>query len=155
MSLQSEYDDNVKALKPGFIKNQMDREILPPPPPPLKKNPSDSREKLVPTVARAEEEDIFVGEGTDYAVPTKDMSQSPISEDMEESPRNKERMMYYNEPAYGPVPPSEPAYGPVPPSEPSHDWQPMVSYLTLLRTLILFSVNKICVYFMLNGIELI
>lgn len=128
ISLQSEYDDNVKALKPGFIKNQMDREILPPPPPPLKKNPSDYREKLVPTVARAEEEDIFVGEGTDYAIPTKDMSQSPISEDMEESPRNKERMTYFNEPAYGPVQPSEPVYGPVAPSGPSHDWQPLNGY---------------------------
>ncbi|KAL8135068.1 hypothetical protein AgCh_009910 [Apium graveolens] len=127
-SLQSEYDDNVKAIKPGFIKNQMDRETLPLPPPPLKKNPSDYREKLVPTVARAEEEDIFVGEGTDYAIPTKDMSQSPISEDMDESPRNKEKVMYYNEPAYGPVPPSEPIYGPVPPSDPSHDWQPLHGY---------------------------
>lgn len=113
----------------------MDREILPPPPPPLKKNPSDYREKLVTTVARAEEEDIFVGEGTDYAIPTKDMSQSPISEDMEESPRNKGGMTYFDEPAYGPVQPSEPVYGPVVPSEPSNDWQPLVSYLTFLEVM--------------------
>lgn len=112
--------------KPDVIKNQIDREILPPPPPPLKKNPPDSREKQGPSVARAEEDDIFVGDGTEYVIPTKDMSQSPISEDMEESPRNKERTSYFDGPAYGPVPPSEPAYGPVPPSEPSHDWQPMV-----------------------------
>lgn len=126
--IHSEYDDDEKVSKPDGIKNQIDREILPPPPPPLKKNPPDSREKQGPSVARAEEDDIFVGDGTDYVIPTKDMSQSPISEDMEESPRNKERTSYFDGPAYGPVPPSEPAYGPVPPSEPSHDWQPMNGY---------------------------
>ncbi|THG14452.1 hypothetical protein TEA_016299 [Camellia sinensis var. sinensis] len=49
---------------------------------------------------------------------SKDMSQSPISEDMEESPRNKERNSFFNEPAYGPVPPTEP----------SLDWQQMNGY---------------------------
>lgn len=136
--------------RPDVIKKQIDREILPPPPPPIKKNPPDSREKQGPTVARVEEEDIFVGDGTEYVVPTKDMSQSPISEDMDESPRNKVRTSYFDGPAYGPVPPSEPAYGPVPPSGPAygpippsepaygpvppsepHDWQTMVSYLAL------------------------
>lgn len=92
---------------------------MPPPPPPPRKNHIDSREKQGPIVATAaaEEEDIFVGEGIDYEVPGKEMSQSPISEDMEESPRNKEKVSYF----------SEPAYGPVPPPEPPQSWQDMVS----------------------------
>ena len=87
-------------------KNQTESEFVPPPPPPLRKNHFDSREKQGPTVARAEEEDIFVGEGVDYAIPGKDLSQSPLSEDMEESPRNKSKTSYFAEPAYGPVQPS-------------------------------------------------
>ncbi|KAK4774300.1 hypothetical protein SAY86_009235 [Trapa natans] len=79
-------------------------EFLPPPPP--RPNIVDTREKQAPAVARAEEDDIFVGEGVDYSVPGKDLSQSPLSEDMEESPRNKEKVSYFTEPAYGPVPPS-------------------------------------------------
>lgn len=59
-----------------------------------------------------------MGDGVDYAIPSKDMSQSPISEDMEESPRNKERNSFFNEPAYGPVAPTEP----------SHDWQQINGY---------------------------
>lgn len=98
-------------------KYKIDREKLPPPPPPLTKGNPDSKDMQGPAVPRAEEDDIFVGDGIDYSIPTKDMSQSPISEDMEESPRNKERVSYFNEPAYGPVPPAEP----------SHDWQQMVS----------------------------
>ena len=72
-------------------KNQTESEFVPPPPPPLRKNHLDSREKQGPTVARAEE-DIFVGEGVDYAIPGKDLSQSPLSEDMEESPRTSQRL---------------------------------------------------------------
>lgn len=71
---------------------------------------------MEPTVARVEEDDIFVGEGIDYSVPSKDISQSPLSEDMEESPKRKERPSYFDEPAYGPVPPSDP----------SQDWQQTV-----------------------------
>ncbi|KAK6945549.1 Protein RED, C-terminal [Dillenia turbinata] len=82
------------------------------PPPPTSKNSLDSREKPAPAVSRVEEVDIFVGDGVDYDIPSKDMSQSPISEDMEESPRHKDRVSYFSEPAYGPVPPSQP-----------HDWQ--------------------------------
>ena len=98
-------------------KNQTERESLPPPPLPPRKNHVDSREKHGPSVARSEQDDIFVGDGVEYDVPSKDMSQSPVSEDMEESPRNKERISYFNEPAYGPVPPSEP-----------QEWQQTVSY---------------------------
>ena len=82
----------------------------------LRKNHLDSREKQGPTVARAEE-DIFVGEGVDYAIPGKDLSQSPLSKDMEESPRNKSKTSYFAEPAYGPV---------QPPGLPQ-EWQGMVS----------------------------
>ncbi|KAG6739527.1 hypothetical protein POTOM_057128 [Populus tomentosa] len=111
----NEYDEHDKPSKPssGMLNNKTEREILPPPPPPPKNNLADSFEKQQPAVAREEENDIFVGHGIDYEVPGKDMSQSPLSEDMEESPRNKERLSYF----------SEPAYGPVPPSELSHEWQ--------------------------------
>ncbi|KAF7132971.1 hypothetical protein RHSIM_Rhsim09G0048200 [Rhododendron simsii] len=78
---------------------------LPQPPPPLKKGP-DSKEKQGPDVPRAEEDNIFLGDGIDCAIPSKAMSQSPTSEDMEESTQNKEIVSYFNEPAYGPVPPS-------------------------------------------------
>lgn len=79
-----------------------------PPPPPLKKNQIVLKEKQGPVVTRVEDDDIFVGAGVDYTVPGKDLSQSPLSEDMEESPRNKEKPSYFSEPAYGPVPPSGP-----------------------------------------------
>ncbi|KAG2717781.1 hypothetical protein I3760_03G192000 [Carya illinoinensis] len=103
-----EYDEGDKPSKPngGMPKNQTEREFVPPPPPPPRKSHIDSREKQGPAVARAVEEDIFVGDGVDYAIPGKDLSQSPLSEDMEESPRNKEKLSYFTEPAYGPVPPS-------------------------------------------------
>ena len=39
-------------------------------------------------------------------VPGKDLSQSPLSEDMEESSRNKSKTSYFAKPAYGPVQPS-------------------------------------------------
>ncbi|GMY18613.1 suppressor of mec-8 and unc-52 protein homolog 2-like [Fagus crenata] len=102
-----EYDEEDKPSKPngGMSKNQTESEFVPPPPPPLRKNHLDSREKQGPIVAKAEE-DIFVGEGVDYAIPGKDLSQSPLSEDMEESPRNKSKTSYFAEPAYGPVQPS-------------------------------------------------
>ncbi|KAL4613907.1 hypothetical protein ACB092_07G016100 [Castanea dentata] len=106
----NEYDEEDKPSKPngGMSKNPTESELLPPPPPPppLRKNNLDSREKQGPAVARAEDDDIFVGEGVDYAIPGKDLSQSPLSEDMEESPRNKEKPSYFTEPAYGPVQPS-------------------------------------------------
>ncbi|XP_052183523.1 suppressor of mec-8 and unc-52 protein homolog 2 [Diospyros lotus] len=110
-------DERVSKHDGGIVKNQTSLNP-PPPPPPLKKVQPDPKEKQGPAVARAEGDDIFVGDGIDYAIPSKDMSQSPISEDMEESPRNREKTSYF----------SGPAYGPIPPSEPSHDWQQMSGY---------------------------
>lgn len=103
-----EEEEEEKRSKPevGMLKNPTDREILPPPPPLRKDDPKPTQ---LPLVARVEEDDIFVGDGIDYEVPGKDnMSQSPIVEDMIESPKSKDRSSYFNEPAYGPVPPSEP-----------------------------------------------
>ncbi|PQQ08943.1 uncharacterized protein Pyn_16008 [Prunus yedoensis var. nudiflora] len=108
----NEYVEEDKPSKPdaGTSKNETKREILPPPPPPPpgpppRKNHIDSKAQQVPTMARADEDDIFVGDGVDYAIPGKDLSQSPLSEDMEESPRNKEKVSYFDEPVYGPVQP--------------------------------------------------
>lgn len=117
-AVSNEYEEDEKPSQPDGrpLKHQVDREA-PPPPPPSHKNHLDSRDKQVPSVARAEEDDIFVGDGIDYAVPGKDINHSPVSEEMEESPRNRERPSYFNEPVYGPVPPSEP----------SQDWQQTVS----------------------------
>ncbi|XP_022948076.1 suppressor of mec-8 and unc-52 protein homolog 2-like [Cucurbita moschata] len=108
-AIVNEYVGNNKpsTLDSAVPKKQTEREILPPPPP-LKKNQIVLKEKQGPVVARVEEDDIFVGDGVDYAVPGKDLSQSPLSEDMEESPRNKEKPSYFSEPVYGPVPPSGP-----------------------------------------------
>ncbi|XP_042508727.1 suppressor of mec-8 and unc-52 protein homolog 2 isoform X1 [Macadamia integrifolia] len=104
----NEYDEDEKPSQPdgGMSKQKTEREALQPQPLPRKNN-LDSRETQVLSVARAEEDDIFVGDGVDYAIPNKDMSQSPISEDMEESPRNRDRQPYFSEPAYGPLPPPE------------------------------------------------
>lgn len=110
VSVNNEYDDEKPIQSNGInSKHHPEREILPPPPP--RKNKVEPKEKQAPPppIPRVEEEDIFVGEGVQYSVPNKDMSESPpLSEDMEESPR-KERQSYFNEPVYGPVPPSEPA----------------------------------------------
>lgn len=118
ISVGNGYGEEDKPSKPdiGVAKNEMKRDILPPPPPLPRKNHIDSKEKQGPTIARADEDDIFVGDGVDYAIPGKDLSQSPLSEDMEESPRNKEKVSYFDEPAYGPVQP----YG-LP-----HEWQETV-----------------------------
>lgn len=95
-----------------------EREVLPPPPPlpPGINNMDLSTKQELPTVARADDDDIFAGDGVDYTVPGKDVTQSPISEDMEESPRDKEKVPYFAEPAYGPVQPSA-----------GQEWQDMVS----------------------------
>ncbi|KAG9452164.1 hypothetical protein H6P81_005068 [Aristolochia fimbriata] len=107
-SVGNDYDEEDKLAQHNgrASKHQNEKATVPPPPP--RKNQHDSKEKPVPSLVRVEEDDIFVGEGTDYAVVGKEMSQSPVYEDMEESPRNKERQSYFNEPVYGPVPPAEP-----------------------------------------------
>lgn len=113
-----EFDEEDKGSKAngGISNGRTDREVLPPPPPLPRRNHIDSREKEGPTAARAEDDDIFVGEGVEYEVPGKDIGQSPISEDMEESPRNKEKVSYF----------TEPAYDAVQPSGPPQTWQDMV-----------------------------
>lgn len=103
----SQSNGNVSKHHPG-------KEILPPPPP----RHANLKEKQPPAVARVAEDDIFIGDGVDYSIPSKDDGQSPVSEDMEESPRIRERQPYFNEPVYGPVPPSEPAQA----------WQQMNGY---------------------------
>lgn len=107
MAVGNGYDEEDKPLKieGGGSKNQTEREFIPPPPP-FKKSSLNSREKQGPAVARTEDDDIFVGDGVDYDIPGKDLSQSPLSEDMEESPRNREKPSYFTEPSYGPVVPS-------------------------------------------------
>lgn len=119
MSFGNEYDEDDKPSKPhgGMSNGKTEKEILPPPPPPPRKNHLDSLEKQGPTVARAEDDDIFVGDGVDYESPRKDIP-SPHSEDMEESPRNKERVPYF----------SEPAYGPVQPTAAPQEWQELVRF---------------------------
>uniref|UniRef100_A0A0D9XP08 RED-like N-terminal domain-containing protein n=1 Tax=Leersia perrieri TaxID=77586 RepID=A0A0D9XP08_9ORYZ len=93
---------NGSALKQKLQKD------MPPPPPPRNNNFSGNEKQSVP-IARADEDDIFVGDGVDYSVPNKEMSRSPVSEDMDESPHNHQKQSYFTEPLYGPVPPSEPA----------------------------------------------
>nr|CAN81683.1 hypothetical protein VITISV_040323 [Vitis vinifera] len=98
----NEFDEEKKPSKldGGMSKNQTERESLSPPLS-SRKNYVDSREKHGPSVAKSEWYGIFVGDDVEYDIPSKDMSQSPIPEDMEESPPNKERISYLGEPTYG------------------------------------------------------
>ncbi|KAL6640439.1 hypothetical protein ACP70R_021562 [Stipagrostis hirtigluma subsp. patula] len=120
-----DYDEAVRPPQSNgsALKNQSEKDMPPPPPPPPRKNNLNGTEKQSVPIATTDDDDIFVGDGVDYVVPNKEMSQSPVSEDMEESPRNHQKQSYFTEPMYGPVPPSEPMYGPVPPSEPAQAWQ--------------------------------
>ncbi|KAM0845408.1 hypothetical protein ACQ4PT_056406 [Festuca glaucescens] len=116
-----DYDEAVRHQTNGSaLKQHSEKELLPPPPPPPRKSNFSEKEKHKPSVpiAREDDDDIFVGDGVDYTVPNKEMSQSPISEDMDESPHNHQNQSHLTEPAYGPIRPSEPAYGPIQPSEP-------------------------------------
>ncbi|GER41740.1 RED family protein [Striga asiatica] len=113
LSVSNGYVEDERTLKSDSLKHQNSREMLPPPPPLPKRKHHDPKEKQEMSSVRKEEDDIFVGAGIDYPIAGKDMSQSPVSEDMEESPRTKEKNSYF----------AEPAYGPVPPAELSHDWQ--------------------------------
>nr|CBX25386.1 hypothetical_protein [Oryza brachyantha] len=90
----------------GSALKQQIQKAMPPPPPPRNNNFSGNEKQSVPVV-RADEDDIFVGDGVDYSVPNKEMSQSPVSEDMEESPHNHQKQSYFTEPIYGPVAPSD------------------------------------------------
>ncbi|KAJ3681050.1 hypothetical protein LUZ60_015539 [Juncus effusus] len=121
-----EEEEKTKQTNNGSSHTHPEREILPrppppplPPPPPQNKNNHKEAPKIdQPIIAGEEEEDdIFVGEGVDYSVPNKETDLSPVSEDMEESPKG-EHQSYFDEPMYGPVPPSEP----------SQTWQPTEGY---------------------------
>ncbi|XP_078152083.1 RED family protein isoform X2 [Carex rostrata] len=116
--LDGEEKSKINSTGP---KHHLEREMLPPPPPPLPKSNSGVNEKQKqppPVISREEDDDIFLGEGVEYAVPTKETNGSPVPEDMTESPRLQERQSYFEEPVYGPVPPSEPTY----------TWQPTEGY---------------------------
>lgn len=104
------YDEVVRPAQTNgsALKHQFEKDMPPPPPPPRKNNFNGNEKQSVP-IARADDDDIFVGDGVDYTVPNKEMSQSPVSEDMDESPHNHQKQSYFTEPVYGPVPPSEPA----------------------------------------------
>ncbi|VVB09074.1 unnamed protein product [Arabis nemorensis] len=112
-------DNNQSKIENGSSGNMIEKEVLPPPPPlpPVISQTDLSKKQELPTVDRTDDDDIFVGDGVDYTVPGKDVTQSPISEDMEESPRDKERVSYFAEPAYGPVQPSA-----------GQEWQDMSGY---------------------------
>lgn len=115
----NENEENEKALhhRNGVSVHKAEREMLPPPPP-LHKNHATAGDRQT-AVSRVEEDDIFIGDGIDYAISGKDTGASPVSEDMEESPHNRERSPYFAQPEYGPVPP-----------EPIQEWQKMVSSST-------------------------
>lgn len=123
----NEFEEEKSSKSNGVVSNtRIEREFLPPPPPPPpRKNYMDSKEKQGPIVVASAEEDIFLGEGTDYEVPGKETSQSPNYEDMEESPRNKDKVSYF----------SEPAFGPALPSGPPQNWEDVVNYRSSFLTL--------------------
>ena len=105
-----DYDEAVKPSQTNgsALKHQSQKD-MPPPPAPPRNNYFNGNEKQSAPVARADDNDIFVGDGVDYSAPNKEMSQSPVSEDMDESPHNHQKQTYFTEPMYGPIPPSEPA----------------------------------------------
>lgn len=114
-----DYDEAVRRQTNGSaVKKYSEKDMPPPPPPPPRKSNLSEKEKQKPSVpiAREDDDDIFVGDGVDYTVPNKEMSQSPISEDMDESPHNHQDQSHLTEPVYGPIQPSEPAQA----------WQPQL-----------------------------
>ncbi|CAN6352838.1 unnamed protein product [Urochloa humidicola] len=105
-----DYDEAVKPSQTNGSapRHQPEKNMPPPPLPPPRNDNYNGKEKQPVPISRADDDDIFVGDGVDYTIPNKEMSQSPVSEDMDESPRNHQES-YFAEPMYGPVPPSEPA----------------------------------------------
>eukprot|EP01018_Ginkgo_biloba_P012246 Gb_08082 [translate_table: standard] len=101
----NDYEKSSHAAD-GPSKKQQNREMLPPPPPRRGHEEAKEAQQISANTCDGED-DIFEGAGTDYTVPGKNQSQSPLSEDMEESPRDGEKQSYFNEPVYGPAPPSD------------------------------------------------
>ncbi|CAD6258339.1 unnamed protein product [Miscanthus lutarioriparius] len=93
-----DYDEAVKPSQTNgsALKHQSD--MPPPPAPPPRNNNFNGKEKQLVPIARADDDDIFVRDGVDYSVPNKEMSQSPVSEDMEESTHNQQKQSYFTEP---------------------------------------------------------
>ncbi|KAL2613448.1 hypothetical protein R1flu_025140 [Riccia fluitans] len=87
----------------GFSNRHQDHATTMLPPPPPRRSHFDAAEQPKAATRRNIEDDIFEDAGTDYQ--TSGKGGSPLSEDMEESPREGERNMYFDEPAYGPAPP--------------------------------------------------
>lgn len=87
-----------------------------PPPAPLRRGQKEQEGKAA--APRDEENDIFEGSGV-YVPPTTNNGHSPLSEDMEESPRETLRAPYFAEPGYGPAPP---------PRETNQDWSQQAGY---------------------------
>ncbi|KAI4380311.1 hypothetical protein MLD38_006516 [Melastoma candidum] len=100
-------EEHKSVPENSVLRSQAESVRVVQPPPPLRKKQNEL-EKPVPAVVRVDDDDIFVGEGVEYSVPGKDANGSPLSEDMEESPQNKEKVSYFAEPVYGPIPPSVP-----------------------------------------------
>ncbi|EPS66233.1 hypothetical protein M569_08542 [Genlisea aurea] len=116
LNVSNVYEDNETMA----LNNRNGRLNVPPPPPPPRRSHPDDPKVPPPAAVRIEEDDIFVGDGVDYSVPSRDMSRSPISEDMEESPRNKAKSLQFEGAAA--------AYGPVPPADFSTGWQHQGGY---------------------------
>lgn len=107
----------------GHSKRHLNKEMLPPPPPLPRKGHTEAKEQQQLSVnAHNEEDDIFEGVGTDYVVRGRNESQSPFSEDMEESPRDGESQPFFNDPVYGPAPPTDMT---------GQDWQQQGGYDTI------------------------
>ncbi|CAM6089290.1 unnamed protein product [Calypogeia fissa] len=95
-------DEAEKAAQAmGFSTRHQESDVLPPPPP--RRPHFDTAEQPATTVHRSMDDNIFEDVGTDYQPPAQD--DSPLSEDMEESPREGgERLAYFSEPAFGAPP---------------------------------------------------
>eukprot|EP00252_Welwitschia_mirabilis_P008072 TRINITY_DN1977_c0_g1_i1.p1 TRINITY_DN1977_c0_g1~~TRINITY_DN1977_c0_g1_i1.p1 ORF type:complete len:653 (+),score=180.00 TRINITY_DN1977_c0_g1_i1:282-2240(+) len=105
-------DDKQTNGARGQLKKSQNKEMQPLPPP---KNHMEGKDRRASSAkAEKEEDDIFEGEGTDYIVRGKNDIQSPISEDMEESPRDVNRPSYFDDSVYGPALPTAAA---------GQDWQ--------------------------------
>lgn len=117
-------EDAEKAAQAmGFSTRHQEPEVLPPPPP---RRPNyENAEQPATTVHRTMDDDIFEDVGTDYQT----QNGSPLSEDMEESPRDgPERLSYFSEPAFG-----------APPHQMGLEWHQQVRNESLRHLSMLFS----------------
>ncbi|KAL3679540.1 hypothetical protein R1sor_022496 [Riccia sorocarpa] len=99
----------------GFSNRHQDHTSTMLPPPPPRRSNFNLGEQPNAASRRNIEDDIFEDAGTDYEASGR--GGSPVSEDMEESPREGDRNMY-----------DEPAYGPAPPQALGQEWQQQGPY---------------------------